>query len=110
MGLSGDSLIAFTCCGCRLWTDTYKGAILIVILTSFIGYTIDHHVFKLIWNSSRRTDMTRDIITTIDGTYQNIMVISTDVDKGAATDISLPGTTIDTATDVDNRLRLSRKA
>ena len=82
--------------------DTDKGVIGIVDavntgLFQFSGYIV------------RCSDSSGNIIAAIDRADDDIVLVGTDIDEGTAADVSLAGTAIDAATDIDElSLALSR--
>ena len=100
MRLRGNGPCAFTCC-CRWFrTDTDKGIIAVgnTICCSFLQFC------RYRGRGIGCANTSGDIITTKDGTDDDIMMVGTDVDEGMATYIGLSCTAIDTTSYINNRL------
>ena len=100
--LGCNSFITLTRRFCSLRTDTNKGIVSLVILSCVIAIGIRNAIECSLIQSCRyifrRTDSSGNIVSTIDGLNQNIMMVSTNVNKGRFTDIGLTRTTIHIAT------------
>ena len=94
--LSGNSIITLSRRFCCLRTDTNKGIVSLVILSFVIAIGISNAIecslIQFCRYIFRRTDSSGNIVSTIDGINQNIMMVSTNVNKGRFTDIGLTGT------------------
>ena len=107
--LSGNSVITLTRRFCCLRTDANKGVVFIIIFSCILASGIRNAIacgfVQFIRYIYRRSDGSGNIITAIDGLDEYIVIVSTDMDKSATSDICLAGTTKHVA--ANNNLRIN---